>query len=618
MADPRQIFQDPLKAYGLGLGGLRSKIGKERSPFAEEGPSSTGIKSVEQQFSDDPLSGLNREEAIDYIESLGINTKNPSGAFEQLVSRANKRPEEIFTSEIQSLQPDAVDFSEFANSYSDVMSAIKPDAASASKEELKKDALRIENMPNNSTAFDESGLDQIAATLAEAQTPSFFNAGDAMAAGQAGAATDSPILTEGEVTQEQADEGFLSAIDDFLEAAVGTGPGKPKERTIEEYKKVFSEATGIDTSGKVDKSDALMAFGLALMQNKAGKGFNVGKMLQSAGEAGDKALPALTKAKAEAKKAGLAAGQYALTAKNSDKAKDEVNAEKAKKRSDYYIVPKSKGISGFLANMDQGQLESLNSFELDALMTNNSFRDKFDVLPGGTWSGIVSEAMKTPEAEALYLTKDANKISLIPGVENDLFTIKTFSADPNVKGNEGRPARLDGNGQEQYRALAAASQDLQRAKEKFMEGFGLAEGTSAFRFTLDKVDSLAGAFGINVDGIANSTEKLKLFLNKLKAQNAKEILGEAGKTISDADRLLVESIVGNVSVLTNPDVLAEKMSQLYNDVILKKERDIFSALQTLDRYSNRNISSRLGGGELNAEEQAELNAAIASIGEKNG
>ena len=465
----------------------------------------------------------------------------------------------------------------------------------------------------------ESEIDQIAATLAEAQKPSFFNAGDAMAAGQAGAGTDSAILTEGKITQKQADEGFLSAMDDFLDAAVGTGPGKPKERTIEEYKRVFSEATGIDTSGKVDKSDALMAFGLALMQNKAGKGFNVGKMLQSVGEAGDKALPALTKAKAEAKKAGLAAGQYALTAKNSDKAKDEVNAEKARQRSDYYIVPKSKGVSGFLANMDQGQLESLNSFELDALMTNKSFREKFDVLPGGTWSGIVSEAMKTPEAEALYLTKDANKISLIPGVENDLFTIKTFSADPNVEGSEGRPARLDGDGRETYKALAAASQDLQRAKEKFIEGFGLAEGTSAFRFTLDKVDSLAGAFGINVDGQTNSTEKLKLFLTKLQAQNAKEILGEAGKTISDADRLLVQSIVGDVKVLTNPDVLAEKMSQLYNDIIIKKEREIFSALETLDRYSGRKIASRLGGGgELNSEEQAELDAALSSIGEKNG
>ena len=415
-----------------------------------------------------------------------------------------------------------------------------------------------------------------------------------------------------------AEDGFMAAMDDFLGSARGASPDK-KERTLEQYRKEFADATGIDVSGKVDKRDALMAFGLALMQNKAGKGLNVGKMLESVGEAGEKAMPALTKAKEEAKKAGLAAGKYALESRNLDQTKDEANVEKGRQRSAFYIVPKGKGVSGFLANIDQGQLENLNPFELDALMSNESFQEKFDVVPGSTWSGIVEEAMKTPEAAALYLTKNPNTISLIPGVESDLFTIKTFSADPNVAGSEGRSARLDGDGQEQYRALAAAAQDLERAKGKFMEGFGLAEGTSAFRFTLDKVDSLAGAFGINVDGIANPTEKLKLFLNKLKAQNAKEILGEAGKTISDADRLLVESIVGNVSVLSNPDVLAEKMSQLYNDVILKKERQIFSALQTLDRYSGRKIASRLGGGgELNAEEQAELDAAIAAIGEQNG
>ena len=39
------------------------------------------------------------------------------------------------------------------------------------------------------------------------------------------------------------------------------------------------------------KSSAMTAFGLALMQNKAGKGFNVGNMLSSVGEAGEKALP---------------------------------------------------------------------------------------------------------------------------------------------------------------------------------------------------------------------------------------------------------------------------------------------------------------------------------------
>mgnify|MGYP003630112959 CR=1 FL=1 len=404
-------------------------------------------------------------------------------------------------------------------------------------------------------------------------------------------------------------DGFIAAMDDFFEGARGAGPEVPKKRTIAEYKKAFSEATGVDTSGKVDKSHALMAMGLALMQNKGGNIFT------EIGIAGEKALPALEKAKAEAKRAGLAAGQYALQSRNSDQAKDEANVEKGKQRSAFYIVPKGKGVSGFLANIDQGQLENLNPFELDALMSNKSFQEKFDVVPGSTWSGIVEEAMKTPEAKSLYLTKNPNMISLIPGVENDLFTIKTFSADPNVEGNEGRSARLDGDGQETYKALAAAAQDLERAKAKFMEGFGLAESTSAFRFTLDKVDSLAGAFGINVDGQTNSTEKLKLFLTKLQAQNAKEILGEAGKTISDADRLLVQSIVGNVGVLTNPDVLAEKMSQLYNDIILKKEREIFAALETLDRYSGRKIASRLGGGELNSEEQAELDAAIAAIGE---
>ena len=36
-----------------------------------------------------------------------------------------------------------------------------------------------------------------------------------------------------------------------------------------------------------------MSLGLALMQNRAGKGFNVGRILSSVGEAGEVALPAL-------------------------------------------------------------------------------------------------------------------------------------------------------------------------------------------------------------------------------------------------------------------------------------------------------------------------------------
>ena len=115
---------------------------------------------------------------------------------------------------------------------------------------------------------------------------------------------------------EMMDTDFLNT---FEEALLDTGKSKgdkvtpeTKEDLLAKYKKEFYDATGLDSSGKVDKSAALMALGLSLMQNKAGKGFNVGKMLSAVGEAGEKALPELTKAKDKAAAAQVAAGKYAL------------------------------------------------------------------------------------------------------------------------------------------------------------------------------------------------------------------------------------------------------------------------------------------------------------------
>ena len=122
---------------------------------------------------------------------------------------------------------------------------------------------------------------------------------------------------------EMMDTEYLNT---FEEALLDTGRAKgdtvtpeTKEDLLEKYKKEFYEATGLDSSGKVDKSAALMALGLSLMQNKAGKGFNVGKMLSAVGEAGEKALPALEKAKATAKAEKVAAGKYALKKVKSER-----------------------------------------------------------------------------------------------------------------------------------------------------------------------------------------------------------------------------------------------------------------------------------------------------------
>ena len=103
-----------------------------------------------------------------------------------------------------------------------------------------------------------------------------------------------------------------------------------REEALKKYKKEFSEATGIDVTGKVDKSSALMAFGLAMMQNRAGKGFNVGRILSETGKAGEAAMPALEKAKDEAKQGRIAAGKYALQQIKSDEdARDAIIASNA-------------------------------------------------------------------------------------------------------------------------------------------------------------------------------------------------------------------------------------------------------------------------------------------------
>ena len=113
-------------------------------------------------------------------------------------------------------------------------------------------------------------------------------------------------------TEKAMEDTFKEAILDTAKAKGETVTPETQEELLAKYKKEFYDATGLDSSGKVDKSAALMALGLSLMQNKAGKGFNVGKMLSAVGEAGEKALPELTKAKNKAEAASLAAGKYAL------------------------------------------------------------------------------------------------------------------------------------------------------------------------------------------------------------------------------------------------------------------------------------------------------------------
>lgn len=409
--------------------------------------------------------------------------------------------------------------------------------------------------------------------------------------------------------QDAAEQLFAASMEDFISGVRGKGPETNEVRTLKDYKDEFFRATGIKAPGKINAGAALMAAGTAMMNNQmGGKGFS--GMMSVLGQASEAAMPELIKAREKVDLESRAAGKYALEMRNADQATARAAKEKAMERSDYFIVPKSNDVKGFLAGVGEGKgkLESLSKYELNALRNDPKFREQFDVLPGSMWGSIVSEAMKTPEAKEYYDTKAPRKIELFGEGAGDMFTIETWRALP----QSGRENLLVGTGQDAYEGLSRAARDINKAKQQFITGMGLAEGVNIFRFGVDKLDSLASTLGFNMREGITPTQQLEFILDKLQAQNAPEILGEAGKTISDADRARVAQIVGDLRAGSTADEITYKLNQLFNDIIIKKEQSILGALSTLDRYSGRDIASRLQGGPLNEEEQAELEIYLAS------
>ena len=362
MADP---YEEYVKANLMSDRRLPTGSSRLGSLFDLEGPESGG-QFVNIPSFDSSVMGGRREEILASLEEMGLG--NPS-VVEGIRSRTSK--DKGLSLPVEGLYPDEggffstggpfkslsggqfslgdEDLAGMARAYVDIQdNAIDPrfdqdlgTGALTQKSILEGEADRIESMSDDSAAFESSGLDDIGAMLAsldntenvqepevtEGDVDSIDNliaesaTSSADKARIARNAADEDTVMDQSLTPAAIEGGFQAGMKDYMDAAgIDDTPkkGETKEEALERYKKEFSDATGIDASGRVDKSRALMAFGLALMQNKAGKGFNVGKMLTAVSEAGESALPALDKAAADAKAARISAGKYALQQIKSD------------------------------------------------------------------------------------------------------------------------------------------------------------------------------------------------------------------------------------------------------------------------------------------------------------
>ena len=438
----------------------------------------------------------------------------------------------------------------------------------------------IFQQPSGSTTTDggsESSNANQAAQVGAAGTGA--GTGDAGDAGDADGKADEPYNPYGALLEKaMQDVAALQGKD-------------PNALTKEDYMKEFAEATGVNISGEPDKSHALMAFGLALMQNKAGKGFDVSKMLGAVGEAGEKAMPAFQKAKEQARTERIAAGKYALSEVKAATAARQASLKEANAR-----------VTGLLektvdaqTKMDLERLKQANQFEVE--------RQKH------IYKLAEAESEAALEGVDLYLEK-TEKIDLFKDAP-EIFQIETFIQNPNLKSSA--PVKLTNASAQKLapqlnsaeRALNKAEQDLAAIGTDIKKGVTIQEQLSA------KIGYGLRSFGIDFgSNELTPVERARYALNSIATQKTPQILGEAGKTISDADRTLVREIVGQIN-LANADeaTLLMKLNEVYSLVVERGRANLDTAYDTLHSYGydyGPYAQQQAPSGDLSEDEAAEL------------
>lgn len=582
--EPLRKYQTELSRYGLGLGGLGFNPMQERTVFAEEGPASAlGADSLANKQLQSIMSrGVPREEAI---KGLGLGSL-PIG-----------RPTDVSK------------VSDLAKAYAEVVETARPESSSqlpSVDDILAADpsvfALEGPEMPKPKAApkspDDIIAQQQIAAAEKDAED---FRAEEAKIA----EGMMPEVGADPQNVQKALDETFAGAMDDFINSVRGAGPDK-KERTIDEYKKEFAEATGVDISGKVDKSSALMALGLALMQNRAGSGFNVGRMLSAVGKAGSAALPALEKAKEKAQTAVLAAGKYALESRSSDRAKDEAADLAGKKRGKYWVYKKG-GKGTEFANFDDGEFVDLNPFELNKLIENKDFAGQYEFIDASDRMSILEKRAEGVDLGDMW--SGYERVSLIGGKADDVppeLQVLAAAADANYKGLTPTAFKIAEKPETVVRRFGELQQSINSGAAKFEELISAIDsGVSIPEQMVSTVFTAMRNLGIDVGDQPTDITKARTMLKEIAVREATNILQESGKTLSDNDRKRVEQLVGEISFASgDAELIKKKLKEIYNLTVLKPQQNLDRAVSWMEQ--NAGIKFGPAQGDMPTEAELEM------------
>jgi len=475
---------------------------------------------------------------------------------------------------------------------------------------------------------DMPGMETFGGTIPEgAGTPTKNNSGDitsvaedlaAMAGAEAKEADEtSPMTLMAEAEAQESDEAFKtgetqsvaggageatnsagktknmyeslmdSALTSYNEA-IGRAPSGAK--SMADYKKEFSEATGIDISGDPDNKAALLAFGLALMQNKAGKGFDVGKMLSSVGEAGEKALPLMEKARQEARQGKLAAGQYALQeAKTANSARQQFLVDQSNyltKRRDTILDAATARINSIEDREDkqnaQIQLERIKSGFDQQLKLLELDRKGAQKLAEGKYKTTDTKDLEDPALKGLTLTmgnreSDGRAVFLYPAQQAEIWGSALADTQEGI-------SSLD----EMSRLVMSVKDmpggtNLQKAQE-WAQGI-----SSSFGFSLNEepqFDKDGNFTGMKAD--SKPLQTADAIRDRVLSQYKRFLTQETGNGISNVDIQRVEAILGKVDFFGDPEMALKRIEEAKKIFQSKKDKvtTYMDMLSDKTRYKN--------------------------------
>ena len=392
------------------------------------------------------------------------------------------------------------------------------------------------------------------------------------AAGTTSTTTETTTTPDGAPGAEAPVDPFEGILKKAMDSVAEARGEKPK-KDINDYKEEFALATGVDISGKPDKSQALMALGLSLMQNKAGRGFNVSNMLGAVGEAGEKAMPAFAKAKAEARNAQIAAGKFGLQQVAADKAAQATKVAARQKVVDELL--KSQ-----LDSVEAERLENIKSYqarELERLKTELK---------------IFEERAKPEEAREYEKDFDltfAAGQGPATGWKIKMAYDKTMpdqavlvNADPMMR------KYIDG------RAGINDALDLIDVMESSARD--IAEGGGTAKFAYDKLNSAAKALFPDLNtGKPTSEEEYTQALNMIMGRFKRFLTQETGNGISNRDVDIWErEIMKKPTWFQNFDSTSNALD-LLRDTFIQKREEFDAGLDHLYDSANHRDQDVFGG-----------------------